>query len=221
MSIPQELYPSQDDPSHIEDFIEFLVNSGRWQEAAERLARVLNDDTFYSTKGKTKHRLWLELCDLLTQHDVVSGLNADAIIRGAIRKSTDDEFGRLWTALAYYYVRRGLLEKARDVLEEGMTTVATDRDFSVIFNACSRFEESMLLLKMEEVIGEDEQGEDEVDRLSVTKIQRKLKRFWLSDDKDVELTKAQLEHLLDRRPELVNSVLLRQDPHNVEQWHRG
>ncbi|KAG5542349.1 hypothetical protein RHGRI_022031 [Rhododendron griersonianum] len=226
MSIPQELYPSHDDPlslkpnndlSHIEDFIEFLVNSGRWQEAAERLAGVLNDDTFYSTKWKTKHRLWLELCDLLAQHeDLVSGLNADAIIREAIRKSTDDEVGRLWTALAYYYIRRGLLEKARDVLEEGMTTVATDRDFSVIFGAYSRFEESMLLFKMEEVMGEDEQGddddEDEDDRFDVSKIQRKLKRFWLSDDKDVELTKARFEHLLDRRPELANKAVRTVDP---------
>ncbi|KAH0726128.1 hypothetical protein KY284_001993 [Solanum tuberosum] len=25
---------------------------------------------------------------------------------------------------------------------------------------------------------------------------------------------------MDRRPELANSVLLRQNPHNVEQWHR-
>ncbi|KAF7112370.1 hypothetical protein RHSIM_RhsimUnG0236300 [Rhododendron simsii] len=237
MSIPQELYPSQDDPlslklnndpSHIEDFIEFLLNSGRWQEAAERLAGVLNDDTFYSTKGKTKHRLWLELCDLLTQHDVVSGLNADAIIRGAIRKFADDQVGRLWTALAYYYVRSGLFEKARDVFEEVMTTIATDRDFSVIFDAYSRFEESMLLFKMEGVIDEDEQAEDddddddddEDDHFDVAKIKRKLKRFWLYDDKDVELTKARFEHLLDRRPELANSVLLRQDPHNVEQWHQ-
>ena len=73
------------DPSHIEEFIEFLVNSSLWQEASERLASVLNDDGFYSIKGKTKHRLWLELCDLLTKHaNEVSGLNVDAIIRGGI-----------------------------------------------------------------------------------------------------------------------------------------
>ncbi|KAK6120790.1 hypothetical protein DH2020_045466 [Rehmannia glutinosa] len=158
------------DPSHIEDFIEFLVNSELWQESAERLAGVLNDDQFYSIKGKTKHRLWLELCDLLTQHaSEISGLNVDAIIRGGIRKFTD-EVGRLWTSLADYYIRRGLLEKARDIFEEGMTTVITVRDFS--------------------------------------------------DDKDVDLRLARLEHLMDRRPELANSVLLRQNPHNVEQWHR-
>jgi len=36
------------DPTHIEDFIEFLVNSELWQESAERLAGVLNDANFYS-----------------------------------------------------------------------------------------------------------------------------------------------------------------------------
>ncbi|KAL6990987.1 hypothetical protein U1Q18_009108 [Sarracenia purpurea var. burkii] len=217
------------DPSHIEDFIEFLINSNLWQEAAERLAGVLNDDQFYSIKGKTKHWLWLELCNLLTQHaKEVSGLNVDAIIRGGIRKFTD-EVGRLWTSLADYYIRRGLVEKARDIFEEGMTTVLTVRDFGVVFDAYSQFEESMLALKMEEQSEDDQDDEenaeeddndDEDDRLDVAKLEKKLKRFWLSDDKDVDLRLARLEHLIDRRPELANSVLLRQNPHNVEQWHR-
>lgn len=222
------------DPSHIEDFIEFLVNSELWQEAAERLAGVLNDDQFFSIKGKTKHRLWLELCDLLTQHaKEISGLNVDAIIRGGIRKFTD-EVGRLWTSLADYYIRRGLVEKARDIFEEGMSTVVTVRDFSVIFDAYSQFEESMLAIRMEDMSEseledeednderkeeeEDEDGED--DRLNIAELEKKLKVFWLKDDKDVDLRLARLEHLMDRRPELANSVLLRQNPHNVEQWHR-
>ncbi|WCJ26949.1 Pre-mRNA-splicing factor SYF1 [Euphorbia peplus] len=221
------------DPNHIEDFIEFLVNSRLWQEASERLASVLNDDRFYSIKGKTKHKLWLELCDLLTRHaKEVSGLNVDAIIRGGIRKFTD-EVGRLWTSLADYYIRRSLFEKARDVFEEGMTTVVTVRDFSVIFDAYSQFEESMVAHKMESLDLSDEeentmeengtttdQGEDF--RLEVnSKFEKKiLSGFWLHDDNDVDLMLARLEYLMDRRPELANSVLLRQNPHNVEQWHR-
>lgn len=223
------------DPSHIEDFIEFLVNSSLWQEAAERLASVLNDDQFFSIKGKTKHRLWLELCDLLTKHATdVSGLNVDAIIRGGIRKFTD-EVGRLWTSLADYYIRRNLFEKARDIFEEGMTTVVTVRDFSVIFDAYSQFEESMVALKMENLDLSDEEEEDggkengfEEDEdirldvnLSVAQLEKKiLHGFWLHDDKDVDLRLARLENLMNRRPELANSVLLRQNPHNVEQWHR-
>ncbi|KAG9440268.1 hypothetical protein H6P81_020433 [Aristolochia fimbriata] len=222
------------DPSHIEEFIEFLIDSELWQEAAEKLASVLNDDQFYSIKGKTKHQLWLELCDLLTKHATdVSGLKVDAIIRGGIRKYTD-QVGQLWTSLADYYVRRGLFEKARDIYEEGMTTVVTVRDFSVIFDSYTSFEDSALAAKMatldmsdEEdengLVNGDEAGEDarlEIG-LSAEKFARKvLQGFWLNDDNDVDLRLERLDYLIQRRPELANSVLLRQNPHNVEQWHR-
>ncbi|KAJ4966630.1 hypothetical protein NE237_018479 [Protea cynaroides] len=225
------------DPTHMEDFIEFLLNSSLWQEAAERLAGVLNDPQFYSIKGKTKHQLWLELCDLLVNHATeVSGLKVDAIIRGGIRKFTD-EVGRLWTSLADYYIRRGLPEKARDIYEEGMMTVVTVRDFSVIFETYSQFEESTLAYVMEQLDLEEEDGVDdggnegnavEVEgdprldfKLSESKFKEKVFRgFWLRDVYDVDLRLARLEHLINRRPELANSVLLRQNPHNVEQWHR-
>ncbi|XP_050227941.1 uncharacterized protein LOC126677396 [Mercurialis annua] len=216
------------DPSHIEDFIEFLVTSQLWQESAERLASVLNDDHFYSIKRKTKHTLWLELCDLLTRHaEEVSGLNVDAIIRGGISKFTD-EVGSLWTSLADYCIRTGLFEKARDIFEEGMTSVVTVRDFSVIFDAYSQFEESMVAHKMENLDLSDEEDDSLEDekledvRLEVNSKFEKtiLKGFWLHDVKDVDLMLARLEYLMDRRPELANSVLLRQNPHNVEQWHR-
>ncbi|CAJ2648726.1 unnamed protein product [Trifolium pratense] len=224
----------QYDPNHIEDFIEFLINSEKWQEAAERLASVMNDDKFYSIKGKTKHRLWLELCDLLTRHaNDVSGLNVDAIIRGGIRKFSD-EVGRLWTSLAEYYIRRGLHEKARDVFEEGMSTVVTVRDFSVIFDSYSQFEESMLAYKMEDMgmsdeedeegedgVKEEEEEEDEDIRFKYEDFDKKILRgFWLNDKKDIDLRLARFDYLMERRPELANSVLLRQNPHNVEQWHR-
>ncbi|KAK9154116.1 hypothetical protein Sjap_001596 [Stephania japonica] len=223
------------DPGHIEDFIEFLLDSGLWQEGAERLAGVLNDDGFYSIKGKNKHQLWLELCDLLTKHAMeVSGLKVDAIIRGGIRKFTN-EVGRLWTSLADYYIRRGLFEKARDIFEEGMSTVVTVRDFSVVFDAYSQFEESTLAAKMERMDLSDDQEGDENDSvveeegedvrldysLSAAKFSKKiLHGFWLNENNDVDLRLARLEHLMNRRPELANSVLLRQNPHNVEQWHR-
>ncbi|CAL9231885.1 unnamed protein product [Arabidopsis halleri] len=222
------------DPSHIEEFIEFLVKSERWQESAERLASVLNDDKFYSIKGKTKHKLWMELCELLVHHaNVISGLNVDAIIRGGIRKFTD-EVGMLWTSLADYYIRKNLLEKARDIYEEGMMKVVTVRDFSVIFDVYSRFEESTVAKKMEMMSSSDEEDENEENgvedededvrlnfNLSVKELQRKiLNGFWLNDDNDVDLRLARLEELMNRRPALANSVLLRQNPHNVEQWHR-
>ncbi|CAI0442831.1 unnamed protein product [Linum tenue] len=219
------------DPGHIEDFIEFLVNSRLWQESAERLASVLNDDQFYSLKGKTKHTLWLELCDLLTRHAKdVSGISVDAIIRGGIRKYTN-EIGRLWTSLADYYIRRALFDKARDIFEEGMTTVITVRDFSVIFDAYAEFEQGMADHKIENLDSSDDEEEDGLEEIDLevdVRLEVKLKNFekkllsgfWFNDDKDVDLMLARFDYLMERRPELANSVLLRQNPHNVEQWHR-
>ena len=54
------------------------------------------------------------------------------------------QVGRLWTALADYFIRQGMFEKARDVYEEGLTTVVTVRDFSLIFDALTTFETSLL-----------------------------------------------------------------------------
>jgi pre-mRNA-splicing factor SYF1 len=49
----------------------------------------------------------------------VTTLNVDAILRGGIRKFTD-EVGRLWCSLADFHIRRSEFEVARDVYEEGL-----------------------------------------------------------------------------------------------------
>lgn len=40
------------------------------------------------------------------------------------------------------------------------------------------------------------------------------------EDVDMELRLARFEQLIARRPLLLNSVLLRQNPHNVHEWHK-
>lgn len=49
------------EPEHVEEYIDFLIMARRWQEAADRLAEVLNKDDFVSHQGKTKHQLWLQV----------------------------------------------------------------------------------------------------------------------------------------------------------------
>lgn len=44
--------------------------------------------------------------------------------------------------------------------------------------------------------------------------------FLPPDDIDLELRLARFEQLIARRPLLLNSVLLRQNPHNVHEWHK-
>jgi len=110
------------------------------------------------------------------------------------------------------------------LFDEGLSTVFTVRDFSVIFDAYSQFEESMLAYKMEDM---DEDGakenEDEVEDncFNYENFEENiLHGFWLNDRKDIDLRLARFDYLMKRKPELANSLLLRQNPHNVEQWHR-
>ena len=69
----------------------------QWGEAAKKMAELVDDDSFRSLEGKSKHQLWLELCDIITKHPKeVSGLKVDAILRSGIRKFTDEVwFGAL------------------------------------------------------------------------------------------------------------------------------
>ena len=68
-----------------------MILQEAWGEAARLLAQVVNEDTFRSLEGKSKHQLWLELCHIITRHpDDVIGINVDAVLRSGIRKFTDE-----------------------------------------------------------------------------------------------------------------------------------
>jgi len=188
-------------PEQTEDYVKWLVEAGLLDEAATRLADLVNNEDFESIQGKSKHELWFELCDLIAKNpDKVKGMRVEAIIRQGLRRFTS-EVGRLWCALADYFIRLGHFEKARDVYEEAMSTVVTARDFSMIFDAYAQFEESMITAKMEvEEDSDDDSDEEE------------------GDDVELEMRLARLEHLMDRRPELFSSVKLRQNPNDVQEW---
>eukprot|EP01051_Picozoa_sp_SAG22_P021902 SAG22_NODE_5025_length_1104_cov_2.035821_1_plen_300_part_10 len=134
------------EPGSVEQFVEFLLKVERYDEAAVQLAHAVNSEDFVSREGKSKHEIWLQLCDLLSKHPkavATAGVKAEAIIRAGIRKFTD-ETGKLWTSLADFHVRLGAFEKARDVFEEAMCTVRTVRDFAIVFDAYTQFEENMI-----------------------------------------------------------------------------
>ncbi|XP_043940382.1 pre-mRNA-splicing factor SYF1 isoform X2 [Protopterus annectens] len=184
-------------PENAEEYIEYLRSIDRLDECAVRLATIVNDEKFVSKEGKSNYQLWHELCDLISQNpDKVKSLNVGAIIRGGLTRFTD-QLGKLWCSLADYYIRSGHFEKARDVYEEAILTVMTVRDFAQVFDSYSQFEESMIVAKMEAI---SEMGE--------------------SEDDDIDLRVARFEQLINRRPLLLNSVLLRQNPHNVHEWHK-
>lgn len=194
------------DPTQAEDYVTFLKSVNRWDEAAKILANLVNDDNFTSLHNKSKHELWAELCELLVKHaDRIYSLDVDAIIRGGIRKYSQ-EIGRLWCFLAEYYIRLGHFAKARDVYEESLSSVMTVRDFTLCFEGYSRFEESMVSAIMpneeNELAEEDEDADEQLEDAST----------------DIDLGLLRLERLTIRRPLLLNSVLLRQNPHNAAEW---
>jgi len=187
-------------PEQTEEFVDYLKSIERLDEAAVKLAFIVNKDNFISKSGKSNHQLWNELCELNSKNPKqIKSLNVDAIIRGGLRRYTD-QIGQLWNSLADYYIRSGLFERARDIYEEAIQTVTTVRDFTQVFDAYAQFEE-LNLNHMMEKLSEKMQPTEE-------------------DDIEVELRMARFEDLMDRRPLLLNSVLLRQNPHNVSEWHK-
>lgn len=185
-------------PENAEEYVDYLKSIDRLDEAAIILAKTVNDENFVSLQGKSKHQLWNELCNLISENpEKVHSLNVDAIIRGGLRRYTD-QLGHLWNSLANYYVRSGLFDRARDIYEEAIQTVITVRDFTQVFDAYAQFEELSLSKRMEEVANLANPTDD--------------------DDIDLELRLARFENLMERRLLLLNSVLLRQNPHNVQEW---
>jgi pre-mRNA-splicing factor SYF1 len=186
-------------PEDAEEFINYLVKVDRLDEAAQQLAQIVDNERFTSKFGKSNHQLWNELCELISKNpDKVVSLNVDAIIRSGLRRYTD-QLGHLWNSLADYYVRSGLFERARDIYEEAIQTVTTVRDFSQVFDAYAQFEELSLSKLMEDVGTKEKASAD--------------------DDIQIDLRLARFENLMERRLSLLNSVLLRQNPHNVQEWH--
>ena len=207
------------EPTRAEEFISFLRSKGHWNECAERLTAVLNDDAFVSVEGKSKQMLWVELCELITRHPgEITSIPVERILRVGIG-TFESEVGRLWTALGDYFIRKAMFEKARDVFEEGMASVATVRDFSVIFDAYTQFEESLLTAKMEEE-EEEAEGAGEAGAPGAGADEDDGAGFMTAPggEVDVDMRLARLEHLIERRPELLSSVVLRQNPHNVHEW---
>jgi pentatricopeptide repeat protein len=92
------------------------------------------------------------------------------------------QVGRLWTSLADYYIRQGMYESARDVYEEGLTTVITVRDFSLIFDTLTQFEETLITHRMSQLDEDDAEEPEQVDG------QSDGEDFLLKDDQnDIDL----------------------------------
>jgi pre-mRNA-splicing factor SYF1 len=186
----------QFDGSQIENYVEVLVREKFYQRAAEQLIKLINDPNFESMKAKGVFQLWEDLIDILVHHPrEISSVDVEKTIRSGIARFTDQK-GRLYVNLATYWISLGEYERARDVFEEGITSAMTVRDFTQVFDSYAEFEETLIAKMMEDSSIQDE---------NKTEVDRRMEAF---------------EQLMDRRPFVVNDVLLKQDPNNVVEWEK-
>lgn len=80
-----------------------------------------------------------------------------------------------------------------------MASLKTVQDFALVFDSYAKFMERLTSLQM-----------DIVAKAKPSEIEHA--------EFELELLISRFEHLLERRPLLLNSVLLRQNPHNVREW---
>ncbi|KKA29119.1 hypothetical protein TD95_005271 [Thielaviopsis punctulata] len=195
-------------PQDCEDYIELLVHVGKHTEAVQLYIMALNNSKFISKHGKGHYEMWSEMVDLLVGHaseiktGTETGIKVERILRSGLNIFPDQR-GNLWCGLATFWIKRGNFERARDIFEEGITTVMTVRDFTMVFDSFMEFERNVIEALMENAAKRGDAGI--VDEAA---------------DFELDIRMMRLEQLLDRRPFLLNDVLLRQNPHNVHEWEK-
>ncbi|EEB95243.1 hypothetical protein MPER_05819, partial [Moniliophthora perniciosa FA553] len=113
-----------------------------------------------------------------------------------------DQAGRLWTGLATYWIKRGEFDRAKETFEKGLASVLTIRDFTQIFDAYSEFSESLISAMMESLADEEDEGDA------------------AETEGELDIRMKEFEELMDRRPFLVNDVLIRRNPNDVQEWEK-
>ena len=191
------------EPGHREEYVAYCKSRGLHNEAARALQSMLDDRKFVSLLGRSRHQIWLDLIDLVTTRPneiTTRTFDPPALLRGGIAKNAEMS-GRLHCALADYYIRKGMFACARDAYVDGIESVQTVRDFSLVFDAYAQYLEQMISSLMEEGEGE---AEGEGDQMA----------------SNLDLLLSVLEDLVATRPLLLNACHLRQDPNSVKEWLR-
>eukprot|EP01017_Pseudomicrothorax_dubius_P029249 TRINITY_DN3538_c0_g1_i2.p1 TRINITY_DN3538_c0_g1~~TRINITY_DN3538_c0_g1_i2.p1 ORF type:complete len:768 (+),score=176.01 TRINITY_DN3538_c0_g1_i2:60-2363(+) len=208
-------------PEYKEEYADFLIEKGDFNEAARILVQILNDEGFASPSGRSEYQQFMHLVQIIAENPAqIRDVDGPAVIRQGLSRYTD-EVGNLWVQLSGFYVRQGLFDEARNAFEEALESVVTARDFGLVFNAYVKFEEEMLNLLAEA----DEEATD--DRALLGQINEvlglppeKVEETVDPREKAVEQGLTRLEKLLERRPLLLSDCLLRQNKDNVKEWLR-
>jgi pre-mRNA-splicing factor SYF1 len=92
--------------------------------------------------------------------------------------------------------------QAKFTFDQGISSVVTIRDFTQIFDAYSEFSEALISTLMNALEDPDPEDDDE------------------GAEEELDSAMKEFEELMDRRPFLVNEVLLRRNPNEVVEWEK-
>ncbi|KAF8275243.1 spliceosome complex protein [Lactarius quietus] len=183
-----------------EDLVNTGANGSQTQHNGNSLIRLAGPPTAVGADGKP-----MPVYDEDEDPNSSRKLDIEKIVHEDGLAVYKDQAGRLWTGLATYWIKRGEFERAKDTFETGIATVLTIRDFTQIFDAYAEFSESVISALMEELADPDEEDEDFDAKEREEELDAKMK---------------ECEELIDRRPFLVNDVLLRRNPNDVQEWEK-
>ena len=242
-------------PDYKEKFINFLIGIKEFNTAIYYIIEILNDENFYSKENKSQYYYWIILCQIINNYPEYidlsicnKELNVDRVIRHGIKKYSD-EVGNLWVTLANYYIKIGLIEKAREIFEEALEKILTVRDFSLVFNSYLNFEQEMMkynIFNSEISVDNNlelscKNGENEENKLTELELNEfenamnelkfeEINYEKIEEDENIQKGDAEnnsnikkfnfirVNNLLQRRPFLLNSTILRRNPNNVNEW---
>ena len=252
-------------PDYKEKFVHYLVAIKEFNYAIELIIEILNDENFFSKENKSQYYYWVMICQIINNYPECINSNKnekyidiDKLIRHGIKKYTD-EVGNLWVTLGNYYIKIGLIDKAREIFEEALEKVLTVRDFSLVFNSYLSFEQNLMKQNIFNNIDEDEDENEEmivegsnkesnedknilenfemkelenafvelkIKAINITnkkekKSKNKKEQQEKKDNNNLEKGKfniIRVNNLLQRRPFLLNSTILRRNPNNCNEW---
>jgi pre-mRNA-splicing factor SYF1 len=187
-------------------YINLLLSIENYDEAAKQLLKAIQSNT---ESGKSaSFEMFDKLCSLAVQHpESLVSVSAEIILRAGIRHFPQ-QCAKFWNSLARYWIHQGRIERARNAFEEGIRTISNMKDFTQVFDAYVEFEERVVTAQMKAVAKRQKKKKKE----GVDQVSDELAKV------DINFRLERLERLMENRPILVNEVLLRQNPHNVQEW---
>lgn len=133
-------------------------------------------------------------------------------------------------------IQLGQFDAAHDVFEEAIASVVAVRDFGIIWDAYIEFEYSLIAQQMKRIktaesaqVSTDGAQDTMEDGKKTSKKSKKSKSsksgamgaIELQRERDsLEMRLARYDDLLSRQKLLISDVILRQNPHNVAEWHK-